>query len=285
MCGIVGLVNFKGLTQEDLDYFKYVLVLSEARGTDATGVGLQNLEVEKAPIRASEFVKTKQFNQIIKKAVGQQWIIGHTRHGTQGPANINSNNHPLRVYNKALVAHNGIVHTDKLKEDKSVTDSYIIVSALKKKWGSKSLQEIVKEAYTLFYGYAATIVSSKKSIVFSAINNPLNSGVLPNGSLVFASQPSFFPNGTGSVFNFSSGDSIAYNTQGRVTSTNIKMGESPKPVYNWDSFNSRDAVTEDEDYEQTSLFSPYERFRVDGKKKKKVKVSSYYRGSYYGGWD
>jgi len=262
VCGIVAVVNFQGLTESDMEAFKHVLVESEKRGSDSTGVGLQDLTVVKAPIKSSVFVETKMFQNITRKALKQKWIVGHTRHSTQGNPKENINNHPLKIFNdRALVVHNGIVHSEVIKSDKNRTDSYIVAHAVEKSWGPKSLQSIVKEAYTMFYGYAATIVFSRKSIVFTAVNNPLSLGYLPNGSIVFASVPSFFPVGTTSVLNFSSGDCLSLNTKGDASKITVKTAETPKQVYNWDTVygdafpdESDDFDLDEDDLVQSTLF-------------------------------
>ena len=77
-CGICAVVNFNGLTQADLDSFTHTLVQSEKRGKDATGAALQSQDFIKAPMPASDYVKTNAYKHFLRKALGQKWIVGHT---------------------------------------------------------------------------------------------------------------------------------------------------------------------------------------------------------------
>lgn len=292
MCGIIGLANFNGINQQDLAYFKQVLLKSIIRGHDATGVGTQDLKIWKNGVPVTQFIQSAQYKEFEKHAIGKKWIIGHTRHGTQGNPKNNINNHPLRVYqNSAIFVHNGIVYSQKIGSDKSKTDTYIIAKALEQKWGNKPLQQIVKDAYSLFYGYAATMVISKNAMVCTAVSNPVNKGVLPNKSLIFASQESFFPKGTTDIYSFRSGESIRYDTNGNSKKVEVEMADAPRKVYNWDRVDDDNFETEDDqDTTQSTLDFNYDEspfwlgsYKTKSKKKKPVKVNSYARRSYYRG--
>jgi len=62
MCGICGVINLKGLTKHDLDYFTEVLKKSTPRGTDASGVAVQSLSYTKSSVPSTKLVKTDQIN-------------------------------------------------------------------------------------------------------------------------------------------------------------------------------------------------------------------------------
>src|SRR3990167_2182628 len=236
-CGICAVVNFNGLTQADLDSFTHTLVQSEKRGKDATGAALQSQDFIKAPTPASDYVKTNAYKHFLRKALGQKWIVGHTRHATQGDPKDNINNHPILIHPRnSLLVFNGIVSSNTIKEDESKTDTYIIVDAIKKHWVSGNLAESVKKAYKEFWGFSATIASTKNEIVFTASGNPLRRGSLPNGSKVFASDTDFFPEGTTDNEFFKPGTQLSYDEKGTSKIMQVEMAERPVVKFesDWD---------------------------------------------------
>ncbi|MEN6520063.1 MAG: hypothetical protein ABFD46_02790 [Armatimonadota bacterium] len=105
MCGQVGIIfGQKQRNKSELDYFKkvfiYLLLLSEQRGTHATGVSWLKCDggyrILKHPQRASEFLHGRDipgfFSGIDSNVT---WLAGHTRWQTVGDARNNLNNHPI----------------------------------------------------------------------------------------------------------------------------------------------------------------------------------------------
>lgn len=236
MCGIVGVVNLAGLTKRDIEIFTHTLRESHQRGIDASGIALQDGSFVKLTESSDKLVKTNEYDDAMKRAVGQQWLIGHARAATRGSPQKNYNNHPIVVKDgKVLLVHNGMVGSDKFKEDYSRTDTYVIAEAIRRAYdrGAKTLYEAVKDAYSMFYGSAATITISKNEVVVAVRHNPVVSGVTPSGARIFASNADFFPPNIHSVFNFKN-----FRILGATKDGNMKIGEVKNiqsPFYSYQS--------------------------------------------------
>ena len=111
MCGIMGFYSF-GKTLPDKEKITTMFSLLESRGRDASGYAFirdNNLIVNKAPIKSSEFIKTKDWKELVLPSS----MILHTRMKTQGSEKNNANNHPLFSKNGIAIVHNGIIYNDK----------------------------------------------------------------------------------------------------------------------------------------------------------------------------
>jgi len=282
MCGIGALINFKGITQEDLEAFTLTFAKNDSRGKMACGVGLQNLNVIKAIGASSEFVKTDKYKKFIQSAIGQQWIVGHTRHATQGDPAKFENDHPISLMRrKYLVIHNGVVGTNKFVVDPNKTDSYAIAEAIKRNWIEGDLQNTVKKAYSEFWGYAATITWTPKQICLAAYMNPIRRGTLQNGALIISSDTDYFPPKTDEIFFMNrSGGSVCFNCDGSHTTTFVKTLDRPSytTVTNWDYF------VDEEDDEEKDYFKKFRQAKLnEGNKDVVVKAheKNYPRHSYF----
>lgn len=282
ICGICAIINFSGLTEKDLAYFTHTFKKSDLRGPMACGVGTQNLQVIKSLGKSSDFINTEAYKTFLRGAIGQKWIVGHTRYATQGPPAIMSNNHPLtRDANKFFVVHNGVVGSSSITEDPDVTDSYIIADAIKNSWDEGHLQNTVRKAYSQFWGFAATIAWTKNEICLTSAHNPIRRATLPNGSIVVASDTDYFPEGSkDTMFVNKDGGSVCFDTAGGKLVALVTQMERPSRIelHNWDEFVSDEVDEESKAFKQalshkksaqTSLFDL----------RKKVKVNEYIRGN------
>ncbi len=125
MCGIFGIMSGKNsdfsvnLLQETVErLFRF----SESRGKEASGIAVRvndSIDVLKAPITASRFVKSPEYKRMIRLETGNSYspsetldipfaIIGHSRLVTNGSAELNSNNQPV-IKDGAVGVHNGII--------------------------------------------------------------------------------------------------------------------------------------------------------------------------------
>jgi len=126
MCAIFGLGFQKGsmFNPKDIkEVVKKLLLSCEPRGTHATGIAIANedeVTVVKHNIRASQFIRTKEFNESFDKHVkftGDRenrpttQIIGHCRFQTKGSHTNNDNNHPI-VCDRVIGTHNGMIGND-----------------------------------------------------------------------------------------------------------------------------------------------------------------------------
>jgi glucosamine--fructose-6-phosphate aminotransferase (isomerizing) len=124
MCGILGISFQDGCTMTNAALAKHILreLLREAegRGTDATGVAFihkKEIAVIKAPMRASDFIKTREFGAAnlkyfkLNKSDSVISVIGHCRSKTKGTPLDNNNNHPI-VTKNIVGVHNGVISND-----------------------------------------------------------------------------------------------------------------------------------------------------------------------------
>jgi hypothetical protein len=123
MCGIFGVVALPNapFTAEELAASVRALVLSsESRGKDASGVLSvtdSSFKVAKMPERGRKLLRTRQYRDVVETAgsafsTGQFFVVaGHTRMVTHGSSGNPLNNQP--VIREGLVAlHNGIIVND-----------------------------------------------------------------------------------------------------------------------------------------------------------------------------
>jgi glucosamine 6-phosphate synthetase-like amidotransferase/phosphosugar isomerase protein len=121
MCGLaatlIGDLPNRGKLKAIVEVFTKNLLANEERGKEATGVAVLNrdgtLFVEKAPIQASDFVRTRSFADFVSRRVTMDAVVllGHTREPTKGSPSNNHNNHPIVVGNTAGI-HNGTITND-----------------------------------------------------------------------------------------------------------------------------------------------------------------------------
>lgn len=245
MCGICGVFKFSGLTSQDIADFTHVLLASQLRGEDATGIADQEMNVYKNNVTAAEFVATQAYKDFTRSCVGQQWLLGHTRHATRGDPAQNWNNHPITTAKgRFVLIHNGIVYTTnpRIAAREDQTDTYIIANAIKKELEENSLFDATKEAYKLFQGSAATAVASTNELVLTARNSPLRIATTASGARIFASDTDFFPKGVHNTLFFKNLSIFGWSRDG-----SLKSGEVQPSSYfeDWRSFGVKTPRAED----------------------------------------
>ena len=227
-CGVQAVINLKGLTKNDLRHFTQMMKKLETRGTDATGLADQHLNMIKRPIRSSQFVKTRLYKKFVHRTLGQKWIIGHARRTTRGDAKINTNNHPISTMGgKYWLVHNGVVRSTTIQNPIHISDTHIIAKAITKHWKEGDLLTTIKKAYTEFSGVATIIVTTKRQIGFARYTHPLNVGMLPSMAYAIASTPEILqvnriPRQISEVKNQ---HVVVIDTKGIVTKAELKMQE------------------------------------------------------------
>lgn len=149
-------------TIPDKDRITTMFSLLESRGRDASGYALirdNKLIVNKAPIKSSEMIKTKEWEELKLPRI----FIAHTRMKTQGSEKNNLNNHPLYSKSGIAIVHNGIVFNDKeifsKKHRLGEVDSEAILAILSaNKKGDK-----IKRLFDLIEGSFAVAVIDKNN--------------------------------------------------------------------------------------------------------------------------
>lgn len=136
MCGLYGFSNYSGDKCKNLsDLTNSLAEQSAVRGTDATGIAFCSATAVNV-LKESKSAYSFDF----KHSDEVRFLIGHTRHSTQGSEKKAYNNHPFsgRCKNtKFALAHNGVLTNDKelrkkfkLPKTKIETDSYIAVQLI-----------------------------------------------------------------------------------------------------------------------------------------------------------
>jgi predicted glutamine amidotransferase len=180
MCGIAGAIfkDFNHL-EEKKKLVTNLLKGLEIRGTDASGIATINSEedsinVFKAPIKSSELVKTKGYNNFIKLQIPKaNVVLLHARAATTGSKEDNKNNHPIhRKELNSVLIHNGVITNNltireklNLKTDGEV-DSEIILDIFEK---YKNMNKL----YTLLDGSYTFALYQNKTLHFIKHRNPL----------------------------------------------------------------------------------------------------------------
>ena len=136
MCGIVGVIrnalnyNTEVIDRRTKDTFNNMLLLSQSRGSDSTGVFIVNepqneikwihtqsvrvtnpgkITVFKDDVPAEFFLKTAGFSEFMKRfGENTRALIGHTRAATSGEPTNNRNNHP-HICGNVVGVHNGVI--------------------------------------------------------------------------------------------------------------------------------------------------------------------------------
>ena len=224
MCGILGIcLDNRTRTEDDLVNIKAdfanILLESQVRGTDATGVYIVNrdsgISYIKAPVAAEDMVWAADDEQGFWKALDARVgpdtvaIIGHTRAATTGSPECNDNNHPI-IDEPIIGVHNGVIRNhrelDRRYPKAAEVDSAAIMSMLKVKAGKKPLTTgVIAKAYPELVGPAAIAVADTRQTdrVFLARNyNPINiTRDRDAGILMFASTADILRSALGDDIN------------------------------------------------------------------------------------
>lgn len=194
MCGLIGIVIGKKYNRKERnivkDLFTNILIEHEERGKEATGVTAiwpdSRYIIQKSPVPASEFVKSKEYKKFLKKLDSNMSILlGHTRKPTKGSPWNMENNHPITIGNIVGV-HNGIIKNDdhlfnsEGLERHAEVDSEIIFSILNKvnfndNFGklAHSIQEVTQKLTGSFTTLSVNVKHPTK-ILLLKYNQPIS---------------------------------------------------------------------------------------------------------------
>ena len=186
MCGIFGLVSGPKLHKDDLKKLRKLIIESERRGSDSSGLLVAKdsfLVVSKNFSRISEWSE-RFINQYAENA---KVFFGHTRLATHGDDSDFNNNQPV-ILNGWCVFHNGIVTNFKDFVSEELVDTYAIAEILK---NCNNLQEIREHVLSLegelsFVG----IKDNGQIIVYSNVGGLFFSSS-KHGGTFFASERNF----------------------------------------------------------------------------------------------
>jgi glucosamine 6-phosphate synthetase-like amidotransferase/phosphosugar isomerase protein len=175
MCGIMGYYSF-GNTLPDKEKITNMFSLLESRGRDASGYAFirdNNLVVNKAAIKSSEFVKKDDWKELILPSS----MILHTRMKTQGSEKNNANNHPLFSKNGIAIVHNGIIYNDKEIFGKKQRDAEVDSESILHLLSMKMKGDRIKRLFDKVEGSFAVAVIDKyfpERLVLIKKDNPID---------------------------------------------------------------------------------------------------------------
>ena len=198
MCGIIGVIGSKDVTQQVFDGLKRL----EYRGYDSAGIATIH---KRALDRRRAEGKLNQLGEVLaamplKGTVG----IGHTRWATHGPA-VTANAHPHSTQRVAVV-HNGIIENYKTLKDQliekgatftSQTDTEVIAHLFTSYLeAGEALHEAAQKTFASLQGaYAIGLIidGNEEQMIFARHGSPLaighGDGAMYLGSDAFALAP------------------------------------------------------------------------------------------------
>lgn len=210
MCGLSGTIyGTKAREPEERSYLKwlfmYLLLLSERRGPYATGIAWLKADgshnIFKRPMRAVEFVKERQFVEVISQVNDDvTWLAGHTRWPTRGP-NVQDNAHPIRG-GAVVGCHNGtVLNADALFRRFGLPRNAEVDSEIIFRMADATLRDgcinipAMKERLAICRGQISAVMASKhdpKRVVVIKGNMPLELRCSPRyQAVVYASDPAY----------------------------------------------------------------------------------------------
>lgn len=268
MCGLVGYYCF-GTERPDRQEFIRMLTACQVRGTHATGLAWLDNEgvpnIIKAGIRATEFIKTKEFKSLVLPRV----LIAHTRWGTKGSEHDNKNNHPLYDKGGLVIAHNGVVKNDDLiferkgyQRDGQV-DSEVILRVVAQ-YIDKGITKAVKSTSIIDGSFAVSMLSRKypDKLILFAHDNPIeiaydkDKDILYYGSTRAIINAGFIEKIRGFEFNKKALDNLHYTGVSDDECMIIGKGGVEKKFYFYDE----DKVLEAKDDEKMLCTNCLEKF-------------------------
>ena len=180
MCGQAGIIlGRKRRTDAEREYlverFTSLLALGQSRGTDASGIATMQRDgshrLFKRALPAVRLMDLDPFGAILDGIdYGTTLVLGHTRHGTRGSADVNENNHPIRAEN-VMGTHNGTIENANLLfrmldlPRAAAVDSELIFRL--GEWATRPSGKIdtkrLRRRLRLFRGTMAVVMSSRRS--------------------------------------------------------------------------------------------------------------------------
>jgi predicted glutamine amidotransferase len=113
MCGIVGIIRTDagGISDKHIKMFESLLLVSQLRGEDGTGVMWLNKDAKqvsfvKDAVPARKFFISREWKTAKERLAGTNTLIGHCRFRTRG-SNNTANTHPFVLNNTFGLVHNG----------------------------------------------------------------------------------------------------------------------------------------------------------------------------------
>lgn len=205
MCGIFGLSSDSrtGLAAERARaLIDDLFLLSESRGKEAAGMALlcrsrETIEVLKTPRKASELIRMKGYDALLRAAPRDFTVIGHARLVTDGRQCRNENNQPVVKHGRAMV-HNGIIANveglyaadREMRRDFEV-DTEVLLSLYERHGEAASSADAMQAVYGKIEGAAsvAMLCAERSELVLASNTGSLYLARSRDGrSLVFASE-------------------------------------------------------------------------------------------------
>jgi len=175
MCGIWGIADINSKMNCDLllKVIKRLMILSETRGKDASGIAVMvddHLNILRKAKSSHELLKDKEFSDYLSKNVTSNlgksiYVAGHSRLVTNGTQYNPNNNQPIAKKNMALV-HNGIIVNEaelwgempKAHRDYEVDSEAILETYCDRLSRCSDSRKAIDDTYSSIKGMASTII-------------------------------------------------------------------------------------------------------------------------------
>ena len=200
MCGIIGMINYNGITKSQRVIFEQMFVNCQSRGTDAFGyVSYPKNYIFKKKGEAYKHISKNDLQNVYNNNI----VLGHTRFATTGSEKRNMNNHPFETRD-FVMAHNGVIQNNtnfefesNIKKKSDIeTDSVVIVKSIQEQFEKhKDVEMAIKETTKKLYGsYACWVLFKKTGSVFLFRHgNPIEIAYNKEEDyVVFASEEEFY---------------------------------------------------------------------------------------------
>ena len=160
MCGIVGVVSSRILSDAERRMFAWLLYLDKVRGVDSTGVifgsSTHTVRATKGIGSPEELWLAPENEKIFEsngtlKMKEASFAVGHNRAATAGSITAR-NAHPFR-HGKVIGVHNGTIHwgLSGLKVPHHEVDSSMVINAIANGMSIQEVEEKITGAYALVW--------------------------------------------------------------------------------------------------------------------------------------
>lgn len=192
MCGIVGVAtgSQNGLTVDEANAFRDMLVMDTLRGWDSTGVfGVdkhKNVLIMKEATHGADFVRTSDYAEFHREIVRNgMFVVGHNRAATKGSVK-DANAHPFWVDDRIVLVQNGTYKGDHRHHKNTEVDTEAVAHVIAENPNTEEALQKINAAYALVWfdadkGTLNIIRNTERPLWVLYTKSP--------SSLFFASEP------------------------------------------------------------------------------------------------
>lgn len=157
MCGIVGVATgaVNGLTVDEANAFRDMLMMDTLRGWDSTGVFAadkhKNVLIMKEASHGADFVRTADYATFHKEIIRDgMFVVGHNRAATKGSVK-DVNAHPFWVDDKIVLVQNGTYKGDHRVHKDTEVDTEAVAHVIAENENIEEALQKINAAYALVW--------------------------------------------------------------------------------------------------------------------------------------